>query len=172
MSPGIPGLPIIPGHEIIGSVDKLGPGVIGPVVGTRVGIPWLASTCGHCRYCKAGKENLCENIRFTGFHVDGGYARYTLVRAGFCYPVPRRFADAEAAPLMCAGVIGLRALRLAGMAHDELRMANDRPRLGLYGFGASAHICLQIARHWHCEVAVFTRADKHAGTRANSVPPG
>jgi len=157
----LPNLPMIPGHEIVGVVDKYGEDVTGPPLGTRVGIPWLGSTCGQCRFCQNGRENLCENIRFTGLHTDGGYAGYTIVRHGFYYPIPARFSDVEAAPLLCAGVIGYRALRLA-LPPEPLNHRSPGPfRLGLYGFGASAHICLQIARHRDFEVAVFTRAEGH-----------
>lgn len=149
----LPKLPIIPGHEVIGTVDRLGEGVEHPAVGTRVGVPWLYSTCRRCSYCRSGRENLCDDITFTGYTVDGGYAEYLVVGREFCYPIPERFGDVEAAPLLCAGVIGYRALRLS-----EVRPGQ---RLGLYGFGASAHICLQVARHWNCQVAVFTRSQQH-----------
>jgi propanol-preferring alcohol dehydrogenase len=177
----LPKLPLVPGHEVIGVVDKLGDGAEGPVVGTRVGVPWLYSTCaatptptlshqgrgnvGLCRFCQTGRENLCENIRFTGYSVHGGYAEYIVVPAGFCYPVPDRFADAEAAPLMCAGVIGFRALRIAGVGRLDIGTwslgISEAPRLGLYGFGASAHISLQVAKHWSWQTAVFTRTPSH-----------
>jgi len=174
----LPKLPLVPGHEIIGFVDRLGEGVSGPAAGTRVGVPWLYSTCGKCRYCRSGRENLCEDIRFTGYSVDGGYAEYVVVPAGFCYPVPDRFSHTEAAPLMCAGVIGYRALGVAGVRDSgvqgfksadgtgpPLEPSDPRPlepfRLGLYGFGASAHICLQVAKHWNWQTAVFTRAQRH-----------
>lgn len=161
----LPRLPLVPGHEIIGLVDKLGQGVTEPAVGTRVGVPWLYSTCGECRFCRSGRENLCENIRFTGFSVNGGYSEHVIVPAGFCYPVPDRFADAEAAPLMCAGVIGYRALHIAGVGPRSFDIRHSTfgiaPGVGLYGFGASAHICLQVARHWGWQTAVFTRAESH-----------
>lgn len=149
----LPRLPIVPGHQIVGHVEALGEGVTRFALGDRVGVPWLYATCGACGYCRAGKENLCENIRFTGFHAHGGYAEYMVVGQDFAYPIPERFSDAEAAPLLCAGIIGYRALRLS-----EVRPGQ---RLGLYGFGASAHICLQIARHRGCEVFVFTRGEHH-----------
>lgn len=149
----LPRLPLIVGHEIVGVVDKLGERVKQPKIGTIVGIPWLGSTCGRCRFCLSGKENLCEDIKFTGFHIDGGYAEYTICRAGFCYPLPETTTVANLAPLLCAGVIGYRSLKQAAIQPDD--------RVGLYGFGASAHICLQILKHWHCQVAVFTRAKAH-----------
>lgn len=160
-----PHLPVIPGHEIVGTVDGLGPGVTAPAVGTRVGIPWLRSTCGKCRFCLSGRENLCDDIRFNGFDADGGYAEYTVAPADFVYPLPGSLDPASAAPLLCAGVIGLRALRLAlgprlDISHSSFGIAESQ-RLGLYGFGASAHICLQIARHFGAEVAVFTRSETH-----------
>jgi len=145
--------PVIPGHQIVGSVDVLGDGVSQSSVGDRVGIPWLHSTCGQCVYCKSGKENLCENARFTGYHVDGGYAQYVTVSQDFAYHIPRGYPDAQAAPLLCAGVIGYRALRLSE--------AEPGCRLGLYGFGASAHIVIQIARYRDCEVYVYTRGAGH-----------
>ena len=149
----LPKLPLVPGHEIIGMVDKLGRNVSEPAVGTRVGVPWLYSACGECRFCRSERENLCERSRFTGYSVDGGYAEYSVVPAGFCYPLSGGLDPVEAAPLLCAGVIGYRALKLSGVKPGQ--------KLGLYGFGASAHICLQIARHWKCRTAVFTRAEKH-----------
>lgn len=160
-----PRLPVIPGHEIVGTVDSLGPGVTAPAPGTRVGIPWLRSTCGQCRFCRSGRENLCESILFNGFDTDGGYAEYTVAPADFVYPLPDSLDHASAAPLLCAGVIGYRALRLAtGGELDtvHLQAGFHQPlRLGLYGFGASAHICLQIARYFGAEVAVFSRSESH-----------
>jgi propanol-preferring alcohol dehydrogenase len=149
----LPRLPLIPGHEIIGVVESLGEKATRFRLGERVGVPWLYSACGECTYCLRGNENLCEKARFTGYHVDGGYAQYIVVNEAFAYPIPAAFADFEAAPLMCAGVIGFRALRLSGIRPGE--------RLGLYGFGASAHIAIQIAIHWGCEVYVFTRSEEH-----------
>ncbi len=149
----LPKLPLIPGHQIVGTVDALGAGVTEFRLSDRVGVPWLYSTCGVCGYCRKGLENLCEQARFTGFHVDGGYSEAMVVPAAFAYPLPGNFSDLEAAPLLCAGVIGYRALKLSNLQAGE--------RLGLFGFGASAHIVIQIARHWKCEVCVFTRTESH-----------
>ena len=149
----LPCLPTIPGHQIVGRVDAIGDGVSQHKAGDRLGVPWLYQTCQHCRYCRAGKENLCENIKFTGLHADGGFAEYMVVDARFAYPIPDIFSDTEAAPLLCAGVVGYRSLRLSRVQPGQ--------RLGLYGFGASAHIIIQIARHWQCEVFVFTRSEHH-----------
>jgi len=149
----LPKLPIVPGHQIVGTVDALGAGVREFREGERVGVPWLHSTDGECVYCRKGLENLCERAQFTGFHADGGYAEAMVVPAAFAYALPESFSDLEAAPLLCAGVIGYRALMLSNIQPGE--------RLGLYGFGASAHIVIQIARHWQCEVSVFTRAETH-----------
>lgn len=149
----LPKLPIIPGHEIIGNVEDRGLGATRFKEGDRVGVAWLNWACGECVYCRNDQENLCENARFTGLHADGGYAEYTVVDERFAYPIPDVFSDLEAAPLMCAGVIGYRALRLS-----ELKPG---ARLGLYGFGASAHIAIQIARHQNCRVFVFTRSENH-----------
>lgn len=149
----LPRLPTIPGHEIVGVVDAVGAGVTLHNVGDRLGVPWLNQSCGHCRYCRAGKENLCENIRFTGMHADGGFAEYTVVHEKFAYPIPAIFDDVAAAPLLCAGIVGYRSLRRSRVQPGQ--------RLGLYGFGASAHIVIQIARHWDCEVFVFTRGEHH-----------
>jgi len=140
-------LPIVPGHEVVGVVETLGPGVTRFVPGQRVGIPWLGSTCGHCRYCAAGQENLCDEAAFTGFQLDGGYAEYALADARYCFAIHGDYSDAEAAPLLCAGLIGYRSYRMAGPA----------PRLGLYGFGAAAHIIAQVARAQGREVYAFTR---------------
>ena len=149
----LPKLPLVPGHQIVGLVEALGPGVRQFREGDRVGIPWLHSTCGVCQYCRRGLENLCEQACFTGYHTNGGYAEATLVSESFAYQLPDRFTDVEAAPLLCAGVIGYRALRLSKVQPGE--------RLGLYGFGASAHVVIQLARHLGCEVYVFTRAAAH-----------
>ena len=149
----LPKLPVVPGHQIVGAVDALGQGVTRFQIGDRVGVPWLYQACGECDYCRRGQENLCELARFTGLHVDGGYAEYMLAPADFAYPIPGVFSDAEASPLLCAGIIGYRSLRLSEIQPGQ--------RLGLYGFGASAHIAIQIARHWDCEVYVFTRTESH-----------
>lgn len=149
----LPRLPTIPGHQIVGVVDALGEDVSLHQMGDRLGVPWLYETCGVCRYCRAGKENLCEQIRFTGLHADGGFAEYMVVGEQFAYPIPSVFSDTEAAPLLCAGVVGYRSLRLSGVQPGQ--------RLGLYGFGASAHLMLQVACHWGCEVFVFTRNEAH-----------
>jgi propanol-preferring alcohol dehydrogenase len=149
----LPRHPLVPGHQIVGTVDALGADVSEFRMGERVGVPWLYSTCGECVYCRKGLENLCDRARFTGFHVDGGFAEAMVAPAAFAYALPTSFADLEAAPLLCAGVIGYRAIRLSNLQPGE--------RLGLYGFGASAHIVIQIARHWNCEVCVFTRAESH-----------
>ena len=149
----LPRLPVIPGHQIVGRVEELGPGTHRFSVGERAGVPWLNSTCGSCKYCQAGKENLCPAGRFTGLHADGGYAEQVVVREDFAVRVPARFSDTAAAPLLCAGIIGFRALRLS-----EIRPGG---MLGLYGFGASAHIAIQVARHWGCLVFVFSRSAEH-----------
>jgi propanol-preferring alcohol dehydrogenase len=149
----LPRLPLIPGHQVVGIVDATGVGVRTLKEGDRVGIPWLHSACGACEYCRKGLENLCESARFTGLHVDGGYAEATVVHEDFAHSLPRSFSDANAAPLLCAGVIGYRSYRLSGVRPGQ--------RLGLYGFGASAHLVLQLARHQRCEVCVFTRGQAH-----------
>jgi propanol-preferring alcohol dehydrogenase len=150
-----PKLPLVLGHEIIGHVEALGNDVEGFAVGERVGVPWLGFTDGTCFYCRAGRENLCDHPRFTGYQIDGGYAEYAVADARFCFPLPASFGDVEAAPLLCAGLIGYRALRLAGEAE----------RLGLYGFGAAAHIAIQVARHRGQRVFAFTRPGDDAGQR-------
>lgn len=142
-----PKLPLIPGHEIIGRVAALGPGVERFVEGQRVGVPWLGFSCGTCRYCREGRENLCRAARYTGYQLDGGYADYVVADHRYCFPIVGEYSDAEAAPLMCAGLIGYRSLRMAG----------DPERLGLYGFGAAAHIVAQVARHQGRQVFAFTR---------------
>jgi propanol-preferring alcohol dehydrogenase len=154
----LPKLPLIPGHQIVGTVEDFGPGVSSLKIGDRVGVPWLASTCGKCEYCRRGLENLCINIKFTGYHVDGGYAEYAVAREGFAYRLPEGFHDHEAAPLLCAGIIGFRALRLSAVRPGQ--------RLGLYGFGGSAHIAIQVARYWGCEIFVFTRSKDHQNLAA------
>ncbi|HDI51771.1 alcohol dehydrogenase [candidate division KSB1 bacterium] len=149
----LPKLPLIPGHEIVGVVDRIGSNVTRFHPGDRVGIPWLNWTCGECQFCRRGQENLCENARFTGYHVDGGYAQYTIISENFAYPIPEQFSDSHAAPLLCAGIIGFRALRLSNIRPGE--------RLGFYGFGASAHLAIQVAIHWGCQVYVFSRSEEH-----------
>jgi propanol-preferring alcohol dehydrogenase len=148
-----PKLPLIPGHEIVGTVEATGRAVDGFAPGDRVGVPWLGWTCGTCPYCRAGRENLCDRARFTGYTLDGGYADYTLADARYCFPLPAGYADAEAAPLLCAGLIGYRSLVMAG----------DARRLGLYGFGAAAHLIAQVARHQGREVFAFTRPGDRTG---------
>jgi propanol-preferring alcohol dehydrogenase len=143
-----PKLPLVPGHEIVGKVARAGRGVDWFRKGDRVGIPWLGYTCVRCRYCVAGQENLCDAARFTGYQIDGGYAEYTVADARYCFPIHGDYTDAEAAPLLCAGLIGYRSLGIAG----------DALRLGIYGFGAAAHIVAQVARHESREVYAFTRA--------------
>jgi propanol-preferring alcohol dehydrogenase len=140
-------LPLIPGHQIVGTVERIGEHTDGFKVGERVGVPWLGWTDGECRYCLSGRENLCENARFTGYQIDGGYAEYALADGRFCFSIPESYPDLQAAPLLCAGLIGHRSLRFAG----------DAERLGLYGFGASAHIVAQVAAHEDRRVFAFTR---------------
>jgi alcohol dehydrogenase, propanol-preferring len=149
----LPRLPLIPGHQIVGMVDAVGAGVQLIKEGDRVGIPWLHWTCGKCDYCRRGVENLCDNAQFTGYQVDGGYAEFTVIGEDFAYPVPSIFSDEHAAPLFCAGVIGYRSYRLSGIQPGQ--------RLGLYGFGASAHLVLQLAGYQGCETYIFTRAQSH-----------
>lgn len=151
---------VIPGHEIVGRVAALGRGVSTFQIGQRVGIPWLGHTCGHCGYCATQRENLCDEPRFTGYHIDGGFATHTVADARYCFPIPDAYDDAHAAPLLCAGLIGHRALKSAG----------DAQRLGIYGFGAAAHIVAQIARHQGRRVFAFTRpGDSRAQAFARSV---
>ena len=170
----LPRLPVILGHQIVGGVEARGPNATRFSPGERVGVPWLHETCGKCDACRRGDENLCDSARFTGYHVDGGYAQFATVPERFAHRLPDRFGDAEAAPLLCAGIIGYRALRLSDLRPGE--------RLGLFGFGASAHLAIQVARHWGCEIWVFTRSAEHrdlakqlgaawAGT-AEDEPPG
>ncbi|MCX7855929.1 MAG: zinc-dependent alcohol dehydrogenase family protein [Anaerolineae bacterium] len=149
----LPKLPVVPGHQVVGIVDAVGEGVRRFTIGQRVGVPWLYRTCGTCEFCRRGMENLCRGARFTGLHADGGYAEAMVVHQDFAYPIPETFSDETAAPLLCAGIIGYRALRLSGVRPGE--------RLGMWGFGASAHITLQVARYWGCEVYVFTRGERH-----------
>ncbi|HEX9741868.1 MAG TPA: zinc-dependent alcohol dehydrogenase family protein [Nitrospiraceae bacterium] len=145
--------PIIPGHETVGIVDRTGAGVRSVKEGDRVGIAWLQGTCGHCEFCLSGRENLCTGAVFSGYHVDGGYAEYALAAEAFTYPIPPVFSDDEAAPLLCAGIIGYRALRLSGVQPGQ--------RLGMYGFGASAHVTIQVAKHWGCAVYVCSLREEH-----------
>jgi propanol-preferring alcohol dehydrogenase len=142
-----PKLPLILGHEVVGTVARIGAGVDRFTPGQRVGVPWLGWSCGACRYCRAGRENLCDRARFTGYQIDGGYAEYTVADARFVFPVPDGYTDLQAAPLLCAGLIGYRSLVAAG----------DALRLGLYGFGAAAHIVAQVARYQGRRVFAFTR---------------
>ena len=146
-------LPLIPGHQVVGTIERVGDRVTRFRTGARVGIPWLHRTCGNCEYCRAGKENLCDNPTFTGYVVDGGYAEYTLAPEQFVYPIPDAFPDEQAAPLLCAGIIGFRSLRLSGIQPGG--------RLGLYGFGAAASVAIQVARHWKAEVYACTRHLRH-----------
>ena len=145
--------PITPGHQVVGVVEAVGERAKQHAIGTRVGIAWLHSTDGTCEYCRAQKENLCNNPTFTGWTVDGGYAEYALAEEGFVYPIPEGFDDLKAAPLLCAGIIGFRALRLSGIERGG--------RLGLFGFGAAAHVAIQVARHWGAEVYAATRDERH-----------
>lgn len=144
---------IIPGHQIVGFVERLGSGVTKHLPGARVGIAWLHKTCGKCPYCRSGRENLCDFPDFTGYTVDGGYAQYALGHEDFVYPIPEGFADMQAAPLLCAGIIGFRCLRTSGIARGQ--------NLGIYGFGAAGHVCIQVARYWGANVFVCTREEKH-----------
>jgi propanol-preferring alcohol dehydrogenase len=145
--------PVIPGHQIVGVVEKLGEGTRRFSLGARVGVAWLHHTDGACEYCLAGKENLCDHPEFTGYTVDGGYAEFVVAPEGFVYTIPDSFDDEQAAPLLCAGIIGFRSLRLS-----EIKPGG---RLGLYGFGAAAHIAIQVARHWSVEVYACTRDERH-----------
>ena len=149
----LPLLPLVPGHQVIGRVEQVGKDVENLVVGDRVGLAGLGWTCQTCKFCSSQRENLCPDARFTGFHFDGGYAQYVLAVAAFTYHVPENLSAVSAAPLLCAGIIGYRALRLSGIRPGQ--------RLGLYGFGASAHLAIQTARHWNCQVSVFSRGEKH-----------
>ncbi|MFM0169805.1 zinc-dependent alcohol dehydrogenase family protein [Paraburkholderia sediminicola] len=139
--------PVIPGHEIVGTVAALGADVTGFAIGDRVGVPWVGRTCGHCRYCLSERENLCDDPGFTGYTLDGGYAERTVADSRYCFHLPAQYSDIEAAPLLCAGLIGYRTLSMAG----------DAQRIGIYGFGAAAHIVAQIARHQGRSVYAFTR---------------
>lgn len=166
-------LPIIPGHQVVGTIDRLGPGCRRLAPGQRVGVAWLRHTCGTCDFCTSGHENLCESALFTGYHADGGYAEYTCVPEDFAYPIPDVFGDVEATPLLCAGIIGYRALKRAQLPPGG--------RLALYGFGSSAHVVIQIAQHRGSDVYVVTRGESHrrlaremgavwVGERADQMP--
>jgi propanol-preferring alcohol dehydrogenase len=144
---------LVPGHEIVGTIESVGADVSQLAVGDRVGVPWLGWTCGACVYCRSGRENLCDRARFTGYTIDGGYAEYATADARYCFRLPGNYSDIEAAPLLCAGLIGYRALTMAGTGK----------RLGLYGFGAAAHIAVQIARHRGQDVFAFTKPGDDAG---------
>jgi propanol-preferring alcohol dehydrogenase len=140
-----PKIPIVPGHEIVGRIEEIGSDVTGCTRGDRVGIPWLGGSCGSCAFCRDGRENLCREARYTGYQIDGGYAEYTVVDASFCFPLPAAYDDEHVAPLLCAGLIGYRAYRMAGPGK----------RIGVYGFGAAAHIITQVAVHQGREVYAF-----------------
>lgn len=146
-------LPLIPGHQIVGVIEKTGENVKKLKKGERVGVAWLHSSCGRCKYCLKGMENLCDSPDFTGYTVDGGYAEYVVSREEFTYKIPEDFSDSDSAPLLCAGIIGYRSFKLSNVKNGE--------NLGLYGFGASAHIVLQIAKFLGCKVFVFSRSEKH-----------
>ena len=166
-------LPIIPGHQIVGIVDRLGAGCGRLKPGQRVGAAWLRHACGACAFCRSGRENLCESQRFTGYHADGGYAELAVVPEDFAYEIPEQFSHVDAAPLLCAGIVGYRALRRANLPPGG--------KLAIYGFGSSAHVIMQIALHRRCEVFVVTRGQSHrqlardmgavwAGSRAEDLP--
>jgi len=148
-----PKLPLVPGHQIVGEVVEVGEGAERFAAGQRVGVPWLGWTCGECRYCLSGRENLCNRARFTGHDIDGGYAELVVADERFCFPIPEGYPDEQAAPLLCAGLIGYRALRLVG----------DAERIGFYGFGAAAHILCQVAVHQGRRVFAFTREGDDGG---------
>ncbi|QDT43811.1 Alcohol dehydrogenase [Gimesia alba] len=165
--------PIIPGHQVVGTIIKMGTACKRFQHGTRVGIAWLRSTCGVCEFCQSGRENLCEQSHFTGYHADGGYAELAVVHEDYAYAIPDVFSDTEATPLLCAGIIGYRALKRSELKPGE--------RLGIYGFGSSAHVVIQIALHRGCDVFVVTRGEKHrklaremgavwVGERADQMP--
>jgi propanol-preferring alcohol dehydrogenase len=155
-----PQLPITPGHQVVGVIDAMGEPpmdnqheIPALAIGQRVGVPWLHSACGRCEFCLRGEENLCPNARFTGFHVDGGYSEYMLAEAQYVLPLPAQLSDEQAAPLLCAGIVGYRSLIKADIKPGE--------KVGLFGFGASAHLCLQVLKYWGCSVWVFTRSKSH-----------
>jgi len=145
--------PVVPGHQVVGTVEACGPEASRFRPGARVGIPWLHQTCGLCEYCRSGRENLCEKAIFTGWMADGGYAEYAVAPEDFVYALPVGFGDLHVAPLLCAGIIGFRTLRLSGIQPGG--------KLGMYGFGAAAHVAIQVARHWKIEVYAFTRDERH-----------
>jgi propanol-preferring alcohol dehydrogenase len=145
--------PVIPGHQVVGKIVALGEGASRFALGTRVGVPWLHQADGTCEYCRASAENLCDQLSFTGYTVDGGYAEYAVAPENFIYAIPSSFDDEQAAPLLCAGIIGFRCLRLAAVKKGA--------RLGFYGFGSAAHLAIQVARHWGIEVYASTRGEKH-----------
>ena len=144
---------IVPGHQVVGRVEKLGPGSSRFNIGDRVGIAWLRFTCGQCKYCRSGRENLCPYAKFTGYDENGGYAQFAVVREDFAYAIPKNLDDVAATPLLCAGIIGFAALKRAEVKPNT--------RVGMFGFGSSAHISIQVARHWGCEVFVMTRDERH-----------
>ncbi len=148
-----PIFPVIPGHQVVGTVVAVGSMVNDQLVGERVGVPWLYRACGECEHCRRGEENLCPQAHFTGFHVDGGYAEHMIAEERYLLPIPDGIKDEDAAPLLCAGIIGFRSLHKADLQPGE--------RLGLVGFGASAHLAIQVARYWDCDVYVFTRSEGH-----------
>ncbi|MDT8305022.1 MAG: zinc-dependent alcohol dehydrogenase family protein [Anaerolineae bacterium] len=149
----LPRLPLTPGHQVVGTVEALGEGASQFSPGERAGVGWLYRSCGECPACQSGQENLCARAEFTGLHADGGYAELMVVDEAYAYPLPEAFDDVAVAPLLCAGIIGFRSLRQSGIQPGQ--------RLGLYGFGASAHIAIQVATYWDCEVYVFTRGEEH-----------
>jgi alcohol dehydrogenase, propanol-preferring len=146
---------VIPGHQVVGIIEKQGPGATRFPLGTRVGIAWLHHTDGTCEYCRSSAENLCDNPTFTGYSVDGGYAEHIIAPQDFVYAIPEGFSDQQAAPLLCAGIIGFRCLRLSGIKPGG--------KLGFYGFGAAAHVAIQVARHWNVDVYASTRDKQHRG---------
>jgi propanol-preferring alcohol dehydrogenase len=151
-----PKLPLIPGHQIVGRIEQIGEGIEGFSIGERVGIPWLGWTCGQCVYCRSSRENLCDRARFTGYTIDGGYAEFAVADARFCFRLPKLYNDVDAAPLLCAGLLGYRSLRKTG----------DARRLGIYGFGNAAQLIAQIALYQRREVFVFTRPGDKAGQKS------
>ena len=146
-------IPLIPGHQVVGRLDKVGIGVTDQNIGDRVGVPWLYDACGICEFCESGQENLCAEARFTGFNVDGGFCEYMVAESKYVLPLPKYLPDEQAAPLLCAGIIGYRSLNQADVSQGK--------RIGLFGFGASAHLTIQVANYWDCEVYVFTRSQEH-----------